>query len=112
MAFPIPPTHLPGAKLTYEISRRAVVRRLHNRRIIMAVQPNGNCYTHFSVALKPGEAAELRAQGHVDSVANYILRDRVRYWVLVLAAETFEAMISCWGDLQEREQQRKQRKRT
>ena len=112
MAFPIPPAHLPGAIPTYETSNRGVTRRLHNRRIIMAVQANGNCYTHFSVALKPGQAAELRAQGHVDSVSNYILRDRVRYWVLVLAAETFEAMISCWGDLQEREQRRKQRKRT
>ena len=112
MAFPIPPAHLPGAKPTCETSRRAVVRRLHSRRIIVAVQSNGNCYTHFSVALRSGEAAELRARGHVDSAINYILRDRVRYWVLVLAAETFEAMISCWGDLQEREQQREQRKRT
>ncbi|WP_460619989.1 hypothetical protein [Hymenobacter ruber] len=63
------------------------------------------------MALRPGEADELRRGGHVDSVINYILRDRVRYWVLVLKGETFDAMISCWGDLQAREQQRKTRKR-
>lgn len=103
MAFPIPPAHLPGAKPSYPTSKRAMVRRLHNRRITMAVLPNGNCYTHFAVALKPGEAAELRANGHVDSAIDYILRDRVRYWVLVLSAEAFGAMTSCWGDLQERE---------
>ncbi|MDO7874741.1 hypothetical protein Q5H93_08355 [Hymenobacter sp. ASUV-10] len=112
MAFPIPPAHLPGAKPEYPVSRRAMVRRLHNRRITMIALPNGDCYTHFAVALKPGEAAELRAEGHVDTVIDYILRDRVRYWVLILKGETFDAMIGCWGDLQARERQRKARKLT
>ncbi|MDJ0367322.1 hypothetical protein QMK33_19410 [Hymenobacter sp. H14-R3] len=111
MAFPIPPAHLPGALPDYPVSNSAVVRRLRNRRITMVALPNGDCYTHFAVALRPGEAEELRRNGHMDTVINYILRDRVRYWVLVLKGETFEAMIGGWGDLQAREQQRKGRKR-
>jgi hypothetical protein len=111
MAFPIPPAHLPGARPDYPVSNRAVVRRLYNRRITMALLPNGDCYTHFAVALKHSEAAELRAEGHVDTVIDYILRDRVRYWVLILKGETFDAMISAWGYLQGREQQRKARRR-
>jgi hypothetical protein len=70
-----------------------VVRRLHNRRITMVALPIGDFYSHFEVALKPGEAAELRADGHVGTVINYILRDRVRYWVLVLQGETMDAVI-------------------
>ena len=111
MAFPIPPAHLPGARLDYPVSNRAVVRRLHNRRVTMVTLPNGDYYTHFAVALKPGEADELRQGGHVDSVINYILRDRVRYWVLVLKGETLDAVIGLWGDLRAREQQRKGRRR-
>ena len=100
MAFPIPPAHLPGARPDYPVSNRAVVRRLHNRRITMVTLPNGDYYTHFAVALKPGEAEELRQGGHVDSVINYILRDRVRYWVLVLKGESLDAVIGLWGELQ------------
>lgn len=111
MAFPIPLAHLPGAKPTYETSRRAVVRRLHNRRLTMALLSNGNYYVHFAVALKPGEAAQLRVDGHTDSVLDYILRDRVRYWVLVLSADAFGALVGGWEVLQAREQQRKKRKR-
>ena len=77
----------------------------------MVTLPNGDYYPHFAVALKPGEADELRQGGHVDSVINYILRDRVRYWVLVLKGETMDAVFGLWGDLRAREQQRKGRKR-
>ncbi|WP_019949763.1 hypothetical protein [Hymenobacter aerophilus] len=111
MAFPIPPAHLPGAKPSYETSKRALVRRLHNRRVSMALLANGNYYVHFAVALQPGEAAALRAEGHTDSVRDYILRDRVRYWVLVLQSETVEVLMGGWNDLQARQQQRKGCKR-
>ncbi|OGX90482.1 hypothetical protein [Hymenobacter coccineus] len=111
MAFPLPPAHLPGALPDYPVCGRAVVRRLHNRRITMVALPNGNYYTHFAVALQPGDAEELRRGGHVDRATNYILRDWVRYWVLVLQSETLAAMMGIWGDLQARKQQRRARKR-
>lgn len=112
MAFPIPPTHLPGAQLEYQITTRGIMRRLHNRRIVMARMPDGNCYIHISLALKPGEADELRQQqGYVDCASDYILRDRVRYSVIVLTSEAMDAIMSGWGQLGEMVEQRKKRRR-
>ncbi|MBJ6146399.1 hypothetical protein [Hymenobacter sp. BT559] len=112
MAFPIPPAHLPGAQPDYPIIRTGVVRRLHNRRIVVARLPDGNCYIHISLALKPGEAEELRHQeGYIDCASDYILRDRVRYSVIVLTGEAMDAIVSGWSQLGEVAEQRKKRKR-
>lgn len=48
---------------------------------------------HFSVALKPTEAAELRAEGHMDMATDCILRD----WVLALSTAAMEAVMSGWS---------------
>ena len=112
MAFPIPPAHLPGAQLPYQTTNKGIMRRLHNRRIVMARLPDGNCYIHISLALKPGEANELRQQGgHVDCASDYILRDRVRYSVIMLTGEAMDAIMSGWGQLGELAEQRKKRRR-
>lgn len=106
MAFPAPPAHLPGGSEHYQV-RRGVVRRLHNRRIGMIVLPNGGYQVHIAKALEPGEAAELRQQGHVDTVVDYILRERVRYSVVTLSAEAFAAMVSCWQELEEKRRRKR-----
>ena len=77
-----------GAQTTILV-KRGVTRRLHNRRISMGVTPEGDYQLHIAKALAPGEAAELRAHGHRDSVQDYILRDRVRYSFVTLSAEAF-----------------------
>ena len=41
MAHPTPPAHLPGSLPHYE-TRRGVVRRLHNRRVMMLITPEGD----------------------------------------------------------------------
>ena len=66
--------------------KRGVSRRLHNRRINMVVTPEGDYRLHVAKAMAPGEADELRALGHRDSLKDYILRDRVRYTFITLSA--------------------------
>ena len=67
---------------------------------------------HLWVALKPGEADELRQkEGHVDCASDYILRDRVRYSVIRLTGEAIDAVVSGWGQLGELARQRRKRKR-
>lgn len=106
MPQPSPPTHLPGSQPHYE-TRRGVGRRLHNRRITMLITPECDYQLQIAKALAPGEAAEQRQLGHRDAVDDFILRDRVRYSIIQLTAEAFEAAVSCYEQLKER-QQRKQ----
>lgn len=73
----------------------------------MAVTPEGNYYTHFASLLQAGEAAEMRQAGYVDKVTDYLLRDRVRYWTLVLTPEAFEAMADCWEELRGKQQRKR-----
>lgn len=87
--------------------RRGVVRRLHNRRIGMIVLPNGDYQVHIAKALAPGEAEELRQQGHLNTVVDYIVRDWVRYSVVTLSAEAFAAMVSCWQQLEEKRRRKR-----
>ena len=54
---------------------------------------------HIAKVFAPGEAAALRALGHRDSLKDYILRDRVRYTVVTLSAEAFEAAMWCYKQL-------------
>lgn len=50
--------------------------------------------------LPSGEAAaKRRTGGYVDKLTDFIWRDRVRYWTLVLTPETFGAMVACWQEL-------------
>lgn len=106
MATRIPPAHLPGAQEAYLI-KRGVTRRLHNRRISIAVTPEGDYQMHIAKALEPGQAAELRAQGHRDSMKDYILQDRVRYTFITLSAEAFEAAFWCYEKLKEKQQRKR-----
>lgn len=106
MPHPTPPAHLPGSLPHYE-TRRGVVRRLHNRRIIMLVTPEGDFQLQIAKALAPGEAAELRRLGHRDAVDDFILRDRARYSIVQLTAEAFEAAVSCWEQLNGRRQRKR-----
>lgn len=58
----IPPAHLLGAQQHYLV-KRGVTRRLHNRRLSMAVTPEGAYQLHIAKALELEEAAELRERG-------------------------------------------------
>ncbi|WP_125932430.1 hypothetical protein [Hymenobacter glacialis] len=100
------PAHLMGPQTTV-LQKRGVTRRLHNRRISMAVTPDGAYQLHLAKALEPGEAAELRAQGHRDSLKDYILRDRVRYTFTTLSAEAFEAAMWCYEQLRGKQQRKR-----
>ncbi|WP_426061495.1 hypothetical protein [Hymenobacter sp. B1770] len=106
MAHPTPPAHLPGSLPHYE-TRRGVVRRLHNRRVMMLITPEGDYQIQIAKALAPGEAAELRRLGHRDAVDDFILRDRARYSIVQLTAEAFEAAVSCYEQLKGRRQRKK-----
>jgi hypothetical protein len=106
MPFPTPPAHVPGSKPHYE-TRRGVMRRLHNRRICMLVTPEGDYQLQVAKVLAPGEAAELRALGHRDALDDFILRDRVRYSIIQLTAEAFEAAVSCWEQLKRRQRRKR-----
>lgn len=106
LAHPIPPTHLPGSLEQYT-TRRGVFRRLHNRRIVMVLTPEGDYQLQLAKALAPGEAAELRRMGHRDTTGDFILRDRVRYSVMQLTADAFEAAVWCWQELQTRQQRKR-----
>ncbi|AII50846.1 hypothetical protein [Hymenobacter sp. APR13] len=101
-----PPAELPGTPTHYE-RRPCYTRRLHNRRITVLTTPTGGYQVKLAVVLPPGQAAELRRQGHHDSMQDYILRDRVRYSVVTLSAEAFEAMVWCWAQLRERQQRKR-----
>ncbi len=105
-AYLLPPAHLPGSPAQYE-TRRGFTRRLHNRRISVIATPAGGYQISLALALKPGAADELRQQGHQDSIGDYILRDRVRYSVVVLSAEAFEATVWCWEQLKEKQQRKR-----
>lgn len=100
------PAHLMGP-LTKISVKRGVTRRLHNRRVSMVVTPEGAYQLHIAKALEPGEAAELREQGHRDSLEDYILRDRVRYSLVTLTAEAFEAAFWCYEKLKGRQQRKR-----
>ena len=109
MAHPTPPAHLPGSLPHYK-TRRGVVRRLHNRRVMMVLAPDGSYQLQIAKALESGEAAELRRIGHRVTIDDYIVRDRVRYSLMQLTAGDFEAMVWCLTELQQL-QQLQQRKR-
>lgn len=106
MATRIFPAHLMGPSTTFLV-KRGVTRRLHNRRISMAVTPEGSYQLHIAKALAPGEADELRAQGQRDSIKDYILRDRVRYTFVTLSAEAFEAAVSCYEQLKGKQRRKR-----
>ena len=106
MATRIPPAHLMGPQ-TKILVKRGVSRRLHNRRINMVVTPEGNYQMHVAKALAPGEADELRALGHRDSLKDYILRDRVRYTFITLSAEAFDAAFWCYEKLKGKQQRKR-----
>jgi hypothetical protein len=106
MAIRTPPVHLLGNHITCYV-RRGVVRRLHNRRISMGVTLEGDYQLHIAKALAPGEAAELREQGHVDTFKDYIVRDRVRYSMVTLSAEAFRAAVECWQELEEQRKRKR-----
>ena len=108
MATLIPPAHLMGPENRISV-KRGVSRRFHNRRINMVVTPEGDYQMHFAKAPAPGEAAELRASGHRDTMKAYILRDRVRYTFTTLSAEAFEAAISCYEQLRAKQQRKRAR---
>lgn len=101
-----PPAHLPGSPAQYEV-RKGFTRRLHNRRITVITTPAGGYQIKLAIALSPGQADEIRRQGHHDSIGDYILRDRVRYSVVTLSAEAFEAMVSCWEQLKAKQQRKR-----
>ena len=100
------PPHLPGSLAPCE-TRRGVMRRLHNRRMVMMVAPKGGYQLQIARSLEPGEAAELRRAGHRDTADDYIMRDRVRYSLIQLTAGDFEAMLWCWTELQRRLQRKR-----
>ena len=100
------PTDLPGSLPQYE-TRRGVMRRLHNRRVVIVAAPDGNYQLQLARALETGEAAELRRAGHQDTAGDYIVRDRVRYSLIQLTAGDFEAMLWCWTELQQRQQKKR-----
>ncbi len=101
-----PPAHLPGSPAHYE-SCRSFTQRLHNRRISVLITPTGEYQISMAKALRPGEAAEIRRLGHHDTIGDYILRDRVRYSVLVLSAEAFEAVMWCGEQVKARQQRKR-----
>ena len=103
MATPILPTHLAGCLAQGE-TRRGAMRRLHNQRVVLAVAPDGSYQLQITKVLKSGEAAELRRLGHRDTTEDYILRDRLRYSLIQLTPEAFEAAVWCQAELQWRQQ--------
>lgn len=105
-AYLTPPAHLPGSPARYE-RVRGFTRRLHNRRITVIPTPTGGYQIKLAVALQPGQADELRRQGHHDTIGDYILRDAVRYSVVTLSAEAFEAAVWCWEQLKERQHRKR-----
>ena len=106
MATRIPPAHLMGPQ-TKILVKRGVSRRLHNRRINMVVTPEGDYQMHVAKALAPGEADELRALGHRDSLKDYILRDQVRHRLITLSAEAFDAALWCYEKLKGKQQRKR-----
>ena len=106
MSHHLPPAGLPGSESKTE-TRRGVKRRLHNRRILMVVTPEGDYQIQIAKLLGPGEAEELRQLGHRDAVDDFILRDRVRYSAVSLSAEAFEAVVSCWEQLKGQQQRKR-----
>ena len=106
MATPILPTYLSGCLAQYE-TRRGAMRRLHNQRVVLVVAPDGSYQLQITKVLKPGEAAELRRLGHRDTIDDYILRDRVRYCLVQLTPEAFEAAVWCRTELQRRHEQKR-----
>ena len=106
MATRIPPAHLMGPQ-TKILVKRGVSRRLHNRRINMVVTPEGDYQMHVAKALTPGEADELRALGHRDSLKDYILRDQVRHRLITLSAEAFDAALWCYEKLKGKQQRKR-----
>ncbi|MFD2785351.1 hypothetical protein [Hymenobacter rubripertinctus] len=101
-----PPAHLPGSPARYE-KRHGFTRRLHNRRVSVITTPSGGYQIHLATVLLPGQADELRRQGYHNTIGDYILRDRVRYSVVTLSAEAFEAAV--WGWEQHRGRQQRKR---
>ena len=73
----------------------------------MVVTPEGGYRLHVAKALTPGDAAELRALGHRDSLKDYILRDQVRYTFVTLSAEAFEAAVWCYEQLKGKQQRKR-----
>ena len=73
----------------------------------MVVTPKGDYQMHVAKALTPGEADELRALGHRDSLKNYILRDRMRYTFITLSAEAFDAAVWCCEKLKGKQQRKR-----
>lgn len=65
--------------------------------------PNGDYQLHIARILALGEAAEPRqgAPRHIDRLH---LRGRVRYAVVTLPAEAFEAAVWCWKQLKNKKQ--------
>lgn len=106
MSFPTPPLSLPGSQAAY-VQRRCVTRRLHNRRIIMVSTPDGGYQLQMAKVLTPEEVVALRQEGHRDTVGDFILRNRVRYSVLTISAEAFEAAVWCWEQLKGRQQRKR-----
>ena len=101
-----PPMDLPGSQAQY-VSRRSFTRRLHNRRVSVLSTPDGGYQVHLATVLSPGAADAMRRQGHRDTIGDYILRDRVRYSVVTLSAEAFEAMVGCWEQMKARQQRKR-----
>ena len=106
MATPILPTYLSGCLAQYE-TRHGVMRRLHNQRVVLVVAPDGSYQLQITRVLKPGEVAELRRLGHQDTTEDYILRDRLRYSIIQLTPEAFEAAVWCRTEVQRRQQRKR-----
>lgn len=106
MANLILPSYLSGCLAQYE-TRRGAMRRLHNQRVVLVVAPDGGYQLQITRFLKPSEVAELRRLGHRDTVDDYILRDRVRYSLVQLTPEAFEAAVWCRTELQRRQQRKR-----
>lgn len=87
-------------------SMRGASRRLHNRRICMLITPEGEYQMHFYRVLPIGEADRMRAAGHVDTVDNQIIRNRIWFSVVQLTAEAFNTIV----ELREEVDQRRKRK--
>ena len=87
--------------------RRGITRRLHNRRISMMITPSGEYQFHIKRFLPPGEADELRAAGHVDTVDNQIIRNKIWYTVVTLTGEALDTV----HELREKLDALRQRKR-
>jgi|GEM_PF-5291276 len=100
------PAHLPGANVQYP-AMRGITRRLHNRRVSMIITPAGEYQIHLAKVLGPGEADEMRQLGHRDTLDDYIVRDKVRYSIIGLTQEAFEAAIWCKEKLEAKRQRKR-----